>query len=118
ATAECHEIRLHLPDDLRMEYALTEEREKYRFAAENPLKLRVLDQLVSKHRRDNVLIIGQYLDQLEKIAARFNAPLIVGETKVAERQRLFAAFRDGEVNLLVVSKVANFAIDLPDANVL
>lgn len=118
ATAECHEIRLHLPDDLRMEYALTDEREKYRFAAENPLKLRVLDQLVAKHKRDNVLIIGQYINQLEKIAARFNAPLIIGETKVAERERLFAAFRNGEINLLVVSKVANFAIDLPDANVL
>ncbi len=118
ATAECHEIRLHLPDDLRMEYALTDEREKYRFAAENPLKLRVLDQLVTKHKRDNVLIIGQYIDQLEKIAARFNAPLIIGETKVVERERLFAAFRAGDVNLLVVSKVANFAIDLPDANVL
>ncbi len=118
ATAECHEVRLNLPDDLRMEYALTDEREKYRFAAENPLKLRVLDQLLAKHRRDNVLVIGQYLNQLDKIATRLNAPVITGETKVAERERLFGLFRSGEINVLVVSKVANFAIDLPDANVL
>ncbi len=118
ATAECHEIRLNLPDDLRMEYALTDEREKYRFAAENPAKLRVLDQLLAKHRHDNVLVIGQYLGQLEKIAARVQAPLITGETKVAEREKLFSAFRNGETTRLFVSKVANFSIDLPDANVL
>jgi DNA excision repair protein ERCC-3 len=117
ATAECHEIRLPLEEDARMEYALTDEREKYRFAAENPAKLRVLDQLLHKHRHDNVLVIGQYIDQLEKIAERYHAPLIKGETKVAERQRLYGLFRSGEVSLLIVSKVANFALDLPDANV-
>jgi DNA excision repair protein ERCC-3 len=118
ATAECHEIRLNLPDELRMEYALVEDREKYRFAAENPAKLRVLEQVLAKHRHDNVLIIGQYLDQLDRIVARLGAPLITGQTPVAERERLFAAFRAGEVTCLVVSKVANFAVDLPDANVL
>jgi DNA excision repair protein ERCC-3 len=117
ATAECHEIRLHLPEDDRMVYALADEREKYRFAAENPAKLRVLDQLVRKHRNDNVLIIGQYLAQLEKIAERYQAPIITGQTSVAERERLYGQFRDGTLQLLVVSKVANFAIDLPDANV-
>jgi DNA excision repair protein ERCC-3 len=117
ATAECHEIRLPLAEDARMEYALTDDREKYRFAAENPAKLRVLDLLLHKHRNDNVLVIGQYIDQLEKIAQRFNAPLITGATKVAERERLYAQFRTGEISLLIVSKVANFAIDLPDANV-
>jgi DNA excision repair protein ERCC-3 len=101
-----------------MEYALTDEREKYRFSAENPAKLRVLDQLLGKHRQDNVLVIGQYLNQLDKIAEHARAPLITGETKVADRERLFAAFRAGEITRLVVSKVANFSIDLPDANVL
>jgi DNA excision repair protein ERCC-3 len=117
ATAECHEIRLNLPDDLRMEYALTEDNLKYRFAAENPVKLRVLDQLLAKHREDNVLIIGQYIDQLEKIAAHLQVPIITGATKVADREKMFAQFRAGEITTLVVSKVANFAIDLPDANV-
>ena len=117
ATAECHEIRAHLPDDLRMEYALTDEREKYRFAAENPAKLRILDRLLAKHKDDNILVIGQYLGQLEKIAERLNAPLITGQTKVADREKLFARFRAGDITRLVVSKVANFAIDLPDANV-
>jgi DNA excision repair protein ERCC-3 len=118
ATAECHEIRLNLPDDLRMEYALVDDREKYRFAAENPAKLRVLEQVLAKHRHDNVLIIGQYLNQLDKIVARLGVPLITGQTPVAERERLFALFRAGDITCLVVSKVANFAVDLPDANVL
>ncbi len=118
ATAECHEIRLNLPDEARMEYALVDDREKYRFSAENPVKLRALQVLVEKHRHDNVLIIGQYIDQLERIAAKLGAPLITGQTKVADREKLFAAFRSGEVTCLVVSKVANFAVDLPDANVL
>jgi DNA excision repair protein ERCC-3 len=118
ASAECHEIRAFLPDDMRMQYALTDEREKYRFAAESPVKLQILDQLLEKHREDNVLIIGMYLDQLQKIAAHYNAPIITGETPVVEREKLFEQFRRGETRLMVVSKVANFAIDLPDANVL
>ncbi len=118
ATAECHEIRMYLPDEQRMEYALTDEREKYRFSAENPVKYRVLEQLLHKHREDNVLVIGQYISQLEAIAERLQAPLITGSTPVPERERLFECLRRGEVRTLVVSKVANFAIDLPDANVL
>ncbi len=118
ATAECHEIRAYLPDDLRMEYAMIDDREKYRFAAESPVKAQILDQLLEKHTDDNVLIIGMYISQLEKIAARYNAPLITGQTPVIEREKLFEQFRTGEVRVLVVSKVANFSIDLPDANVL
>ena len=118
ATAECHEIRLPLPDERRMEYALIEDRLKYHFAAVNPAKLDTLDQLLEKHTDDNVLVIGQYLEQIEKIAAHVQAPLIQGSTPIAERERLFAEFREGCVRVLVVSKVANFAVDLPDANVL
>jgi DNA excision repair protein ERCC-3 len=118
ATAECHEIRAYLPDDLRMIYAMTDDQNKYRYASENPVKQRILDQLLDKHREDNILVIGQYIDQLERISKRIQAPLITGGTPVAERQRLFAAFRASEIKRLVVSKVGNFAIDLPDANVL
>jgi DNA excision repair protein ERCC-3 len=117
ATALCHEVRIPMPDELRMEYAIAEEREKYRISAENPRKLEVLDQLVAKHTNDQVLIIGQYLNQLDLVAARFHAPLITGKTPVREREKLYAAFREGDIRLLVVSKVANFSIDLPDANV-
>jgi DNA excision repair protein ERCC-3 len=118
ATAECHEIRAYLPDDLRMIYAMTDDQNKYRYASENPVKQRILDQLLDKHREDNILVIGQYIDQLERISKRIQAPLITGGTPVAERQRLFAAFRASEIKRLVVSKVGNFAVDLPDANVL
>jgi DNA excision repair protein ERCC-3 len=117
ATALCHEVRIQMPDELRMDYALAEEREKYRIAAENSRKMAVLDRLVDMHRGEQVLIIGQYLDQLERIATRFDAPLITGKTVTREREKLYDAFRHGEVTLLVVSKVANFSIDLPDANV-
>lgn len=118
ATAECHEIRAYLPDDLRMIYAMTDDQNKYRYAAENPVKQHILEQLLDKHKEDNILIIGQYIDQLERISERIQAPLITGKTSVAERQRLFAAFRASEIKRLVVSKVGNFAVDLPDANVL
>jgi DNA excision repair protein ERCC-3 len=118
AEALCTEIRLNLPPELRMEYALaSDSRIQYRIAAENPAKLPVLDALLEQHQDDNVLIIGQYLDQLKEIANRTGAPLITGKTPTAERERLYAAFKRGEVRLLIVSKVANFAIDLPDANV-
>jgi DNA excision repair protein ERCC-3 len=117
ATAECHEIRIPLPDELRMEYAMTPDRLKYRFSAENPAKLDVLQQLVYKHREDTVLVIGMYLDQLENIARVIDAPIITGKTTVRERQRLYRKLREGEINRLVLSKVGNFSIDLPDANV-
>jgi DNA excision repair protein ERCC-3 len=118
AEALCAEIRLRLPEELRMEYAVAgDNRIQYRIAAENPAKLDVLQALLQRHRDDNVLIIGQYITQLNAIARLTGAPLITGKTPTAERERLYAAFKSGEIRLLVVSKVANFAIDLPDANV-
>ncbi len=118
AAASCTEVRLDLPRELQLTYAQADDsRARYRIAAENPAKLIVLDALLQRHRDDNMLIIGQYLDQLRAIARRINAPLITGKTNTAERERLYAAFKRSDVKLLVISKVANFAIDLPDANV-
>ncbi len=117
APAVCYEIRVPMPDDWRMLYAIADRREKYRIAATNPVKMRLLDELVEHHKNDSVLIIGMYLDQLEKVATIFNAPIITGKTKIREREKLFDQFRRGEISLLVLSKVGNFAIDLPDANV-
>ena len=118
ATAECTEVRLPLPPEERMEYVLVEDsRIKYRIAAENPLKMDVLEHLLNQHANDCVLVIGQYIDQLKEISARFGAPIVTGKTPNSERDRLYSDFRSGDLKLLVVSKVANFAIDLPDANV-
>jgi len=117
AAAECHEIRIPLPDEIRMEYALADQRNKFRIATENPDKLRIVRQLLFKHREDTVLIMGTYLDQLHEIADAIGAPLITGKTPVRERQKLFDQIRQGEISKLVVSKVANFSIDLPDVNV-
>ncbi|MCS7061116.1 MAG: DEAD/DEAH box helicase [Anaerolineae bacterium] len=118
ATAECHEIRVALDEEDRLEYAVTNLDNKYRFAATNRRKQNILSILMSKHREDSVLIIGQFLDQLEEIARRIDAPLITGETPVRHREKLYDQFRAGEINKLVLSKVGNFSIDLPDANVL
>lgn len=118
ATAECHEIRVTLDDDDRMEYAVTGQDKKYRFAASTRKKLPMISMLMHKHRDDEVLIIGQFLDQLHAIAERIGAPLITGETPVREREKLFQQFRTGEITKLVLSRVGNFSIDLPDANVL
>lgn len=117
ATAECHEIRVALADEARMIYAVSEEREKYRMAAENPVKMRVVQELVRQHADDQVLIIGQYLDQLKELSEVLDAPLLTGRTNNTQREKLYDRFRQGELKRLVVSKVANFAIDLPDANV-
>jgi DNA excision repair protein ERCC-3 len=117
ATAQCHEVRIPLPEDMRMEYAVAAQREKYSVAAHNPSKMGVLFALLRKHRQDNILVIGMYLDQLGEIAEILQAPLITGKTPVREREKLYDKFRRGEVSVLVVSKVANFSIDLPDANV-
>jgi DNA excision repair protein ERCC-3 len=118
ATADCWEVRVALPQELRMAYAVAEDgRDKYRIAAENPEKYTALDRLLAMHRDDNVLVIGQYLDQLHAIAERMDAPLITGKMPNRDREKLYDAFRTGEITKLVVSKVANFAIDLPDANV-
>jgi DNA excision repair protein ERCC-3 len=117
ATAECHEIRVGLSEDEQMTYAMAELREKYRVAAEAAEKLRVTRHLVERHQNDQILIIGQYLDQLQVLAEDLRAPLLTGRTPTRERERLYEQFRRGEIKRLVVSKVANFAIDLPDANV-
>ncbi|HXF68424.1 MAG TPA: DNA repair helicase XPB [Thermoflexus sp.] len=118
AAAECHEIRVPMEPEDRLRYATAEESERYRLAATNRAKERVVRQLLEKHREDSVLIIGQYLDQLERIARAIHVPLITGRTPVAERERLFDQLRRGEIRRLVISRVGNFAIDLPDANVL
>src|SRR6185436_5904808 len=89
----------------------------FRVASENPAKIPVVDKLIARHGDGRVLVIGQYLDQLVALARHLHAPLITGKTPVAEREKLYAGFRSGEIRLLVVSKVGNFAIDLPDANV-
>jgi DNA excision repair protein ERCC-3 len=117
ATAICHEIRVPLAESARMEYALAPQRQKYSVAAHNPAKLPVLQAILERHVGENILVIGMYLDQLDEIAARLNAPLITGQTPVRERENLYEQFRTGEVKILVVSKVANFSIDLPDASV-
>ena len=117
AQAICTEVRLELEQDQKMPYALAERREKYRLASTNPAKLDCVSTLLQRHKDGHILVIGQYLDQLEEIRQRFEAPIITGKTANRERGRLYAAFRRGEIKLLVVSKVANFAIDLPDANV-
>jgi DNA excision repair protein ERCC-3 len=117
ATAECHEIRVALPDEDRLTYAVSEEREKYRMAAENATKIAVTRELLNRHSDDQILIIGQYLDQLKELAHLLDAPLLTGRTNNSQREKLYDQFRQGKIKRLVVSKVANFAIDLPDANV-
>ena len=117
APADCVEVRVTLPEDERLVYAVAEPDERYRLCATSEQKTKVVEQLVARHRGEPMLVIGQFIDQLDDIAARIDAPLIKGETTVKERQRLFEAFRTGEITTLVVSKVANFSIDLPEAAV-
>ena len=117
AEANCYEIRVDLPNELKIPYATSDKRQKYRIAAENPLKRKIVRELLANHSDDSVLVIGQYLDQLREIAKEIDAPIITGKTPNAERDRIYGAFRRGEMKVLVVSKVANFAIDLPDASV-
>lgn len=117
ATAYCHEIRIELPQELEIPYAIATKRQKYRIASENPRKLEVIQALIEHHPDDFILVIGQYLDQLEEISKLLDAPLITGSTPNSRRDELYNAFREGLIRILVVSKVANFAIDLPDASV-
>jgi DNA excision repair protein ERCC-3 len=117
AEARCIEIRVPLRSLMRGMYAVADDREKFRLSSENPEKLRVIGTLLYHHRNDQVLIIGQYLDQLQRVSARFKIPLITGKTPLDERAQLYEAFRTKAIRALVVSKVANFSIDLPDANV-
>jgi DNA excision repair protein ERCC-3 len=118
ATAVCTEVRVALPQDLRIDYAMADKRSRFRLAAENPNKFPVIQRLLKKHDGDRILIIGQYLDQLRRVARDLKAPLITGKTPNRERAVLYDQLRNGDLSLLLVSKVGNFALDLPDANVL
>ena len=117
APASCTEIRVELSDDQRMEYTVAEPQQRYRIAATTDAKLVVIERLLLRHANDHVLVIGQYLDQLRAVAALLDAPLITGQTSQKVRDERFEAFRNGDLLRLVVSKVANFSIDLPEANV-
>lgn len=117
AKAECIEVRLGLPENKEIEYAVAANREKHRIASENPLKNKIVQELVEKFKDDKILIIGQFLTHLEIIAKLLNVPIITGKTKNSERDIIYDDFRSGKIRVLVVSKVANFAIDLPDASV-
>jgi len=117
APAECIEVRLTLPDADRMTYAMAEPEDRYRLASCAAAKVALVQELTRRHEGDRVLIIGQYLDQLDELGASLDAPVITGQVSVRERERLFAAFREGSAPVLVVSKVANFSVDLPEAAV-
>ncbi len=118
AEARCVEVRVNLPSDMRMGYAVAEGREQYRIAAENPQKLPLVRTILARHAGTPTLVIGHYLSQLQQIADDLGAPLITGKTPQRERDRLFDAFRAGDELLLIISKVGNFALDLPDAELL
>jgi len=113
----CTEVRVELTEDARMEYALAEPSQRYRLAASSSRKLRVVEALVDRHQGDRILIIGQFVEQLRLLAEHLDAPLITGQTPQKVREARFDAFRTGAIRTLVVSKVANFSIDLPEANV-
>lgn len=115
--AACYEVRVDLPADERLEYAAAADEERYRLAATAPAKVGVVRALADRHRGEQILVIGQYLDQIDTLAEALHAPKITGATPVDEREELYHAFREGEVPLLVVSKVANFSVDLPEASV-
>jgi DNA excision repair protein ERCC-3 len=116
AEAFCIEIRAEMPKPLALQYAVADKREKYRVAAENPAKNAIVKSLAAKHQDDFIIVIGQYIDQLQVIAKELNAPLITGKTPNKKREEIYDNFRKGECRIIVVSKVANFAIDLPDAS--
>ncbi|MFM5952276.1 MAG: DNA repair helicase XPB [Micrococcales bacterium] len=117
APAACFEVRVDLQDEERLDYAMSAQDDRYRIAATSPVKIRVMQDLLAKHVGEPTLIIGQYLEQIYTVAEALGVPFITGETPVDERERLFQAFRDGAQPTLVVSKVANFSIDLPEASV-
>jgi DNA excision repair protein ERCC-3 len=116
AEALCYEVRLPLPEDRLMEYAVAPNRHQFRLAAENSRKVRLVAELIETNPDDQILVIGQYIDQLKHLAESLNLPLITGATKIGERERLYQLFKNGDIRVLAVSKVANFAVDLPDAS--
>ena len=115
--AACYEVRIDLPQSERLSYAAAADDERYRLAATAPAKLGVVRQLVARHAGERILVIGQYLDQIDELAEALNAPSLTGATPVDERERLYQEFREGTTLVLVVSKVANFSVDLPEATV-
>lgn len=117
AEAKCVEIRVPMDEELRLRYSISDDREKFRLASENPEKMSAIELILERYKDSHILIIGQYINQLETIAEKFKIPLITGKTPLGERQELYTAFRSGAIKSLVVSKVANFSIDLPDANI-
>ncbi len=117
ATAECVEVRVDLPLASEIDYAVANSREKHRISSENPDKLPVVKKIIEKYKDDKILVIGQYLSQLEEIAKILNVPIITGKTPNVQRDLIYKNFRSGKIRVLVVSKVANFAIDLPDASI-
>jgi len=117
APAECFEVRVDLPDQERMDYAIGDQDSRFRIAATAKAKLPIIRQLLKKHAGEPTLIIGQYLDQIEEVSQALGLPKLTGETSVADREELFAKFRRGDLTTLVVSKVANFSVDLPEASV-
>jgi DNA excision repair protein ERCC-3 len=118
AQATCTEVRIPIAEELRMDYAVADRRRKFRLGAENPGKLPVIRKLLTRHAGERILVIGQYLDQLRRVKDELRCPLITGKTPNRDREELYAGFRDGELPVLLVSKVGNFAVDLPEASVL
>ena len=116
ATAECVEVRIDLPAYQEIDYAVAGTREKHKIASMNPEKLPVVSQIIKKFPADKILVIGQYLQQLDEIVKELGCPIITGKTPTVERDCIYNDFREGKIRVLVVSKVANFAIDLPDAS--
>ena len=116
ATAECIEVRIDLDPAVEIKYAVASAREKHRIASENIKKIEVVKKIINKFTEDKILVIGQYIDQLNEIAQTLNAPIITGKTATEQRDKIYGDFRNGKIKVLVVSKVANFAIDLPDAS--
>ena len=117
APAECIEVRVNLTESERLSYATAEVENRYRYCATTRTKRDVVEALVKKHQGEQILVIGQYIDQLDELSEVLGVPVIKGETPVKEREILFNKFRSGELTTLVVSKVANFSIDLPDATI-
>jgi DNA excision repair protein ERCC-3 len=115
--AACYEVRIDLPADDRLEYAAAADEDRYRLAATAAAKIGVVRDLVERHAGERILVIGQYLDQIDILSEALGAPKITGATPVDEREELYQAFREGSIDVLVVSKVANFSIDLPEASV-
>jgi len=117
ASARCHEVRVAMPETMRMDYAVASPRARFRIASENPLKKDIVRQILAYHPEAQTLIIGMYVEQLRELADEIGIPVLTGTTRQARRDELFSEFKAGRIHRLAVSKVANFAVDLPDASV-